>query len=212
MSPRSEANVACWNNCKTYRTVKAPFDGVITARNTDVGALINAGNGGTAQELFHMAAAERLRVFVNVPEVSSRAAVPGVAAELVLAEYPGRKFPGQIGPHRGAMDRATRTLLTEIDVDNSSGELRPGSYAEVHLALPGGRAVIIPVSSVLFRSEGPRVGVLRESDKVELVPVTLGRDYGTEIEVTSGVTENDLVIASPPDSLVSGVTVRVAGR
>jgi RND family efflux transporter MFP subunit len=207
-----EANVALLEQLQTYRTVRAPFDGVITARNTDVGALINAGSGGTAPELFHIAAAGKLRVFVNVPQVSSRSAVPGVSAELVLPEYPGRRFRGKLVRTNGAMDRATRTLLAEIEVDNASGELRQGSYAEVHLALPGGRAVIIPVSAVLFRSEGPRVGVLRESDKVELVPVTLGRDYGNEIEVTSGVTENDLVIASPPDSLVSGATVRVAGR
>jgi|SRR5579872_414243 len=208
-----EANIALLEQLQGYRIVKAPFDGVITARSTDVGYLINAGNGGTAQELFRMAASNRLRVFVNVPEVSSRAAVPGVAAELVLAEYPGRKFHGELVRTADAMDSTTRTLLTEIDVDNASGELRPGSYAEVHMALPGGRALIIPVSSVLFRSEGLRVGVLRPGkagdSTVEMVPVTMGKDFGNEVEITSGITDRDQIVESPPDSLTSGAVLRV---
>jgi RND family efflux transporter MFP subunit len=208
-----EANIGLLEQLQDYRIVRAPFDGVITARNTDIGALINAGNGGTTQELFRMTASERLRLFVNVPEVSSRAAVPGVAAELVLAEYPGRKFHGKLVRTADAMDAASRTLLTEIDVDNSSGELRPGSYAEVHMALPGARALIVPVSSVLFRSEGLRVGVVRAgktgNGTVEMVPVTVGKDFGNEIEITSGITERDLIIESPSDSLTSGTVVRV---
>ncbi len=211
-----EANIALLQQMQDYRIVKAPFDGVITARNTDIGALINAGNGGAAQELFRMAASQRLRLFVNVPEVSSRAAVPGMAAELVLAEYPGRRFHGKLVRTADAMDAATRTLLTEIDVDNSSGELRPGSYAEVHMALPGARALIVPVSSVLFRSEGLRVGVVRAGkagrSTADLVPVTLGKDFGNEVEVTSGITAQDEIVESPPDSLTSGATVRVIGR
>jgi RND family efflux transporter MFP subunit len=208
-----EANIGLLEQLQDYRIVKAPFDGVITARNTDIGALINAGNGGAAQELFRMAASGTLRVFVNVPEVSSRSAVPGVAAELVLAEFPGRKFRGKVVRTSDALDAATRTLLAEIDVDNASGELRPGSYAEVHMALAGGRALIVPVSSVLFRSEGLRVGVVRAgkagSATAELIPVTLGKDFGNEIEVTSGLTEQDEVIETPPDSLTSGAPVRV---
>jgi RND family efflux transporter MFP subunit len=209
-----EANIGLLEQLQDYRIVRSPFDGVITARNTDIGALINAGNGGTTQELFRMTASERLRLFVNVPEVSSRAAVPGVAAELVLAEYPGRKFHGKLVRTADAMDAASRTLLTEIDVDNSSGELRPGSYAEVHMALPGARALIVPVSSVLFRSEGLRVGVVRAgktgNGTVEMVPVTVGKDFGNEIEITSGITERDLIIESPSDSLTSGTVVRVS--
>lgn len=211
-----EANIGLLEQLQDYRIVKAPFDGVITARNTDIGALINAGNGGTAQELFRMAASQRLRLFVNVPEVSSRAAVPGVDAELVLAEYPGRKFHGKLVRTADAMDAATRTLLTEIDVDNSSGELRPGSYAEVHMALPGARALIVPVSSVLFRSEGLRVGVVREGkageSTVEMVPVTVGKDFGNEIEIVSGITERDQIIENVPDSITSGAVVRVTGK
>ena len=210
-----EANIGLLEQLQDYRTVRAPFDGVITARNTDIGALINAGNGGAAQELFHIAASQQLRVFVNVPEVSSRSAVPGVAAELVLSEFPGRKFHGKLVRTADAMDAASRTLLTEIDVDNSSGELRPGSYAEVHMALPGGRALIVPVSSVLFRSEGLRVGVVRAGKSgegtVEMVPVTVGKDFGNEVEITSGITERDLIIESPSDSLTSGTVVRVIG-
>jgi len=210
-----EANIGLLEQLQDYRTVRAPFDGVITARNTDIGALINAGNGGAAQELFHIAASQQLRVFVNVPEVSSRSAVPGVAAELVLTEFPGRKFHGKLVRTADAMDAASRTLLTEIDVDNSSGELRPGSYAEVHMALPGGRALIVPVSSVLFRSEGLRVGVVRAGKAgdgtVEMVPVTVGKDFGNEVEITSGITERDLIIESPSDSLTSGTVVRVIG-
>jgi RND family efflux transporter MFP subunit len=210
-----DANIGLLEQLQDYRIVKAPFDGVITARSTDVGYLINAGNGGTAQELFRMAASDRLRLFVNVPEVSSRAAVPGVDAELILAEYPGRKFHGKLVRTADAMDSATRTLLTEIDVDNTSGELKPGSYAEVHMALPGGRALIIPVSSVLFRSEGLRVGVVRAGKNgestVEMRPVTLGKDFGNEVEITSGITASDQVIESPSDSLTSGTVVRVIG-
>jgi RND family efflux transporter MFP subunit len=208
-----EANISLIEQLLDYRIVKAPFDGVITARNTDIGALINAGNGGAAQELFRVSAPDRLRVFVSVPEVSSRAAVPGVPAELVLAEYPGRRFHGKLVRTADAMDAATRTLLTEIDVDNSSGELRPGSYAEVHLALPGSRALIIPVSSVLFRSEGLRVGVLHAGkagqSTVEMVPVTVGKDFGNEVEITSGITDRDQIIESPADSITSGAVVRV---
>ena len=210
-----EANIGLLEQLQDYRTVKAPFDGVITARNTDIGALINAGNGGTSQELFRIAASQRLRLFVNVPEISSRSAVPGIAAELVLSEFPGRKFYGKLVRTADAMDAATRTLLTEIDVDNSSGELRPGSYAEVHMALPGARALIVPVSSVLFRAEGLRVGVVREgttgSYTVEMVPVTLGKDFGNEVEITSGITERDRIIENAPDSLTSGTVVRVTG-
>ncbi|HTS27511.1 MAG TPA: efflux RND transporter periplasmic adaptor subunit, partial [Bryobacteraceae bacterium] len=191
--------------------VKAPFDGVITARNTDVGALINAGNSGPAQELFHMAATARLRVYVSVPQAYSRAATPGVVADLTLAEFPGRHFSGKLVRTAESIEAATRTLLTEIEVNNSSGELLPGAYAQVHLKLDAAApSLILPVTALLFRSEGLRVGVVRAGDKADLVPVALGNDYGTEVEVLSGLAETDSVIASPPDSLVSGAPVRVA--
>jgi RND family efflux transporter MFP subunit len=206
----AEANLSRLEELERYLVVKAPFDGVITVRNTDVGALVNAGNGGPAQELFHMASTAKLRVYVNVPEVYSRAAIPGVTAELTLAEFPGRRFNGQLVRNAEAIDATTRTLLTEVDVDNSSGVLLPGAYAEVHLKLPSAApSLILPVGALLFRSEGLRIGVVRDGDKVELVPVTIGKDYGTEVEIASGIAESDAVIANPPDSLISGAVVHV---
>lgn len=209
----SEANLARLQELQSYKIVRAPFDGVITARNTDVGALINAGNGGPSAELFHIASIAKLRVYANIPQIYSRSTLPGLKADLILSEFPGRHFHGTVVRTAEAMDAGTRTLLTEVDVDNASGELRPGAYAEVHLALPAGvPSLILPVGAVLFRSEGLRVGVIRDSNKVELVPVILGKDYGTEVEVVSGLSPNDLVVAEPPDSLASGATVRVVSR
>jgi len=205
----AEANLARLQEMQGYETVKAPFDGIVTARNTDVGALVNAGNGGPAQELFHLAATAKLRVYVSVPQADSRAADPGIKAYLTLSEFPGRHFAGELVRTSGAIDPATRTLLTEVDVDNASGELRPGAYAEVHLMIPeGSRSLILPVNVLLFRGEGLRVGVVRDG-KAELVPVILGKDYGNEVEVVSGLNENDGVISNPPDSLASGVPVQV---
>jgi RND family efflux transporter MFP subunit len=206
----AEANLGRLQEMQSYEIVKAPFDGIVTARNTDVGALINAGNGGAAQELFHMAATAKLRVYVSVPQSDSRAAEPGLKSYLTLSEFPGRHFPGELVRTAGAIDPATRTLLTEVDVDNSSGELRPGAYAEVHLMIPqGSRSLILPVSTLIFRSEGLRVGVVRDGNKAELVPIILGKDYGNEVEVVSGLNQNDLVISNPPDSLSSGAIVQV---
>ncbi len=206
----AEANLARLQEMQGYEMVKAPFEGIVTARNTDVGALINAGNGGAAQELFHMAATAKLRVYVSVPQADSRAAVPGLKSYLTLSEFPGRHFAGELVRTAGAIDPATRTLLTEVDVDNASGELRPGAYAEVHLMIPeGSRSLIVPVSALMFRSEGLRVGVVRDGNRAELVPVILGKDYGNAVEVVSGIGENDLVISNPPDSLASGATVQI---
>jgi RND family efflux transporter MFP subunit len=206
----AQANLSRLEQMQSYEIVRAPFDGIVTARNIDVGALINAGNGGPAQELFHMAATAKLRVYVSVPQADSRAAAPGLKSYLTLSEFPGRRFSGDLVRTSGAIDQATRTLLTEVDVDNASGELRPGAYAEVHLMIPeGSRSLILPVSALIFRSEGLRVGVVRDGNKAELVPIILGKDYGNEVEVVSGIAENDLVIANPPDSLASGATVQV---
>jgi RND family efflux transporter MFP subunit len=205
----SQANLARLEDMQGYKTVRAPFDGVITARNTDIGMLINSGNGGPAQELFHIAAVAKLRVFTNVPEMYSQSAVAGIPAELTLAEFPGRRFRGELVRTAEAMDAGTRTLLTEVDVDNASGELRPGAYAEVHLTIPAGvRSVIVPVGAMLFRSEGLRIALVRDKNKVELVPVILGKDFGSEVEVLSGVRANDWMILNPADSLTSGSTVR----
>ncbi len=185
---------------------------MITARNTDVGALINAGNGGPAQELFHIAAIAKLRVFVNVPRgVFALGAFRGFAAELTLSEFPGRQFRGTLVRTAEAIgcrhaNIADRSGCRQSPPANSS----PGAYAEVHLTLPAAvPSLLLPVGAILFRSEGLRVGVVRDGDKVELVPVTLGKDYGTEVEVVSGLSANDSVILSPPDSLTAGTRVRV---
>jgi RND family efflux transporter MFP subunit len=205
----AEADLARVTDLQNYKLVKAPFDGVITARNTDVGALINAGNGGLSQELFHLAANSPLRVYIDVPEINSRAAAPGVTAYLTLAEYPDRRFTGKIARFSGAIDAATRTLRTEVDVENTSGALFPGSYAQVHLKLDSATpALIVPVSALIFRSEGLRVGLIRDG-KAVLMPVTMGKDFGSEVEIVSGLKPDDRVIENPPDSFVSGMEVRV---
>jgi RND family efflux transporter MFP subunit len=207
----SKANVSRLEQMQGFEQVRAPFDGVITARNTDVGALINSGNGGAAQELFHMASTARLRVYINVPQIYSRSAVPGVTADLTLDEFPGRHFTGTLVSTAESIDANTRTLLTEISVDNSAGALLPGAYAQVHLRLPSAApSLVLPINALIFRSQGMQVALLRDGDKAELTPVTLGKDFGTEVEVTSGIDRSDLVITNPPDSLVSGSTVRLA--
>lgn len=193
-----------------YERVTAPFDGVITARNTDVGALIDAGGNAAGKELFHLAATSHLRVFVNVPEAYDRAARSGAHATLQLTEYPTRHFTGTLVRNANAIDTASRTLLVEVDVDNPTGELLPGSYVLVHMKLPGAvsHGLTIPVNTMLFRAEGLQVAVVRNGH-AELVPITLGRDYGNEAEVVAGLTTKDQVIANPADSLVTGEPVRI---
>lgn len=210
MVDASENAVHRLEDLQSYEKVTAPFDGVITARNTDVGALIDAGANTPARELFHLAATHQLRVFVNVPENFDRAAQSGAHATLQLSEYPGRNFSGTLVRNANAIDTASRTLLVEVDVDNPTGELLPGSYVSVHLKLPGGttHGLTIPTNTLLFRSEGLRVGVVRDGH-AQLVPIAVGRDYGNELEVMSGLTLKDQLIANPADSLVSGEAVRV---
>lgn len=204
------ANVKRLEQMVGFEKVFAPFDGVITIRNTDVGALINSGNGGAAQELFHISTTNKLRIFISVPQAYSQAAVAGVFADVTMTELPGRHFPGKVARNAEAIDAATRTMLTEVDVENPTGVLKPGAYAEVHLKLPSATlALIVPVTALIFRAEGLQVAVVRDGGKVELVHVTQGRDYGTEVEVTSGIRVQDAVLVNPPDSLASGETVRV---
>jgi RND family efflux transporter MFP subunit len=205
------ANVKRLEQLVSFEKVYASFDGVITARNTDLGQLINAGNGGVAQQLFTLAATDTLRVFVNVPQIYSRSAIPGVVAQLTLAEYPNRRFSGKVARNSESIDPASRTLLTEVDVDNKTGELLPGAFAQVHLTLASKTpSLVLPVNSLLFRAEGLQAGVVREDGKVQLMPIVIGKDYGTEVEVVSGLSEGDNVIVNPPDSLATGTTVRVA--
>jgi RND family efflux transporter MFP subunit len=197
---------------QSFEKVYAPFDGVITARNTDVGALIDAGAAGQGKELFHLAAIQRLRVFVSVPEVYSRAAKTGAQAALTLDEFPGRTFHGTLVRNSNSIDPASRTLLVEVDVDNSNGLLLPGSYASVHLKLPGPiRSVIIPANTLLFRREGLMAAVVRNG-RADLTPVTIGRDYGGTVEIVSGLQSNDALILDPADSLMNGAPVKVNRR
>ncbi len=205
-----EQNVRRIEEIESFQKVYAPFDGVITARNTDVGALIDAGANTTGKELFHEAAIGTLRVYVNVPEENSRVAKPGVFADLTLDEFPGRSFRGKLVRTADAIDMTSRTLLVEIDVPNSRGELLPGSYASVHFKLPAGaKALTIPSNALLFRAEGLRVALVREG-KTKLVPIKLGRDYGDEVEILSGVNADDNVIVNPSDAIASGQQVRIA--
>ena len=203
------SNVRRLEELQGFQKIYAPFDGVITARNTDIGALINSGASTPAQELFHLAAINTLRVFVAVPQLYSQAVRPGATASLTLDEFPGKIFTGTIARNSNSIDPASRTLLVEVDVDNRAGQLLPGAYVLVHLKLPQSvTSVTVPANTLLFRSEGLRVGVVRNG-RAELVPVTIGRDYGSSVEVVSGLQPTEPVIVNPSDSLISGTTVRV---
>jgi RND family efflux transporter MFP subunit len=193
---------------QSYERIIAPFDGVITARNTDIGDLIDAGSGSAnPRELFHMDATGKLRVYVAVPEVYSDSIHDGDSATLTQDSNPGQKISGTIVRNANAIDHATRTLNVEVDVNNAKSVLRPGSYVFVHFHLPAiGNTVTIPSNALLFRAEGLRVGVVHD-DRVQLVPVTIGHDFGSSVEITSGLTTADEVILDPSDSLVSGVDV-----
>jgi RND family efflux transporter MFP subunit len=204
------ANVRRLEQLQGFQKIYAPFDGVITARNVDIGVLVDAGVNTQPRELFHMTAIHTLRVFVAVPEVYSRAARPGAPATLTLDEYPGRPFRGTLVRNSNAIDLASRTLLVEVDVDNPAGELLPGAYAFVHLKLPKEiRSVTVPANTLLFRAEGLQVAIVR-NDQAQLVPVTIGRDYGATVEILSGLQSTDRVIVAPGDSLTSGTRVRIA--
>jgi RND family efflux transporter MFP subunit len=207
-----EANVKRLQQLQSFEKIYAPFSGVITARNTDVGALIDSGSsGGTRTELFHMVQPDKLRVYVNVPEVYSQAAKPGMTADLTLDEFPGRRFQGKLVRTSDAIDPATRTLLVEIEVNNPTGLLLSGAYAEVHLKLPTpASSLILPVNALIFRSQGVHVAVVEDGHRVALKPVTLGRDFGTAVEVVAGLTGDEEVVVNPPDSITSGEEVRVA--
>jgi len=206
-----EASVLRYAALVSFEKVYAPFDGVITARNTDIGDLINAGSSTVPRtDLFHVSQTGVLRVYVNVPEEYSRGVKPGVTgADIVLAEFPGRRFSGKLVRTAEAINMTTRTLLVEIDVANSSNSLLTGSFAEVHLKVPSESSTfLLPVDTLIFRSDKLQVGVVNDG-KVNLVDVTPGHDFGEEIEIIAGLKANDQVIVNPPDSLVSGQAVSI---
>jgi RND family efflux transporter MFP subunit len=205
------ANVRQLEQLQSFQKIYAPFEGIITVRNTDVGALIAAGSGGGPNAaLFQIAQPDKLRVYVNVPEAYSTAAKVGLTAELTLSEFPGRRFPGKLVRTANSIDPATRTLLAEISVDNPTGTLLSGAYAEVHLKLPTAvSSYLLPVDTLMFRSEGLRIAVVNQDQHAELRPVSIGRDFGSAVEVTSGLTGSEKVVVNPPDSLLSGQSVRI---
>jgi RND family efflux transporter MFP subunit len=206
----ADANVRRLQQLESFKHVYSPITGVITRRNTDVGALITAGSTGQSRELFDVAQIDPLRVFVSVPQSNAPAIRAGLPAYIVLREYPGQKFNGKVVRTADAIDPATRTLLTEIDVPNPNGHLLPGSYAEVHFAVPIQISrMSVPVNTVLFRPEGPRVAVVGPDNKVHLKAIIIGRDFGTKIEILGGLDANDQVIMNPADSLEDGEEVNV---
>ncbi|TDV18619.1 efflux RND transporter periplasmic adaptor subunit [Paraburkholderia caballeronis] len=204
-------NVSRLTQLQSFQKVVAPFDGIVTARNVDVGALIDAGSsGGPQKELFHVAQADRLRVYVNVPQAYALQIRPQTHAFLTLNETAGKHYPGTVARTAGAVDPQQRTMLVEVDVDNRAGELLPGAYAQVHFALGGDAAPLtLPGNAFLFRPDGVKVATVDAQSRVKLVGVTLGTDFGTRVAIAAGLTGGEHVIVNPQDSIVDGTPVRV---
>ncbi|HVH72797.1 MAG TPA: efflux RND transporter periplasmic adaptor subunit [Candidatus Dormibacteraeota bacterium] len=206
----ADANVHRLEEMKSFQHIYAPFSGVITRRNVDIGTLINAGNTGSSQQLFFLAQTSPLRVYVRVPEIYANTIHPGLGTYLELTQYPGKKIEGKVVRTAEAIDLATRTLNTEVDVPNHDGALLPGGYAQVHLEVKvSGSRLQVPVNALLFRSEGLRAVVVDANHKIHLRQITVGRDYGTNLEVLQGLDKNDWIVLNPADSLEEGQEVRV---
>ena len=206
----ASANVRRLEQIESFKHIYAPFSGVITKRNTDIGALINAGNSGTNQELFVMAQIDPIRVYVDVPEIDAPAVRAKLKATIELPAFPGRRFSGSVARTADAIDPGTRTLRTEIDVPNRDGQLLPGSYAQVHFGVNVAAVrMSVPVNALLFRAEGPRAAVVGSDGKVHLKAVVIGRDYGNEVEILSGLDPSENIVLNPSDSLEDGQTVHV---
>ncbi len=210
----TEANVHRLSKLQSYEKVVAPFAGVVTARNIDVGALIDSGSaGGSKMELFHLAETDKLRVFADVPQVYAQDMRPGVPATLTLPQRPDRPLHGTVARTSGAINSASRTLRIEVDVDNQDGGVLPGAYALVDLDVTASHPLLsVPVNTLLFRPNGVKVAVVDGTGKVGLRTVTLGRDFGTTVEVTSGLDVSERVIANPGDAIAPGDAVRVVGE
>jgi RND family efflux transporter MFP subunit len=215
----AQANVHRLEELQSFERIVAPFDGVITARNLDIGQLVTPAGSTTtpgsgtisgSKEIFDLSAIGTLRVFINVPQIYAPDAKNGVTATLTLPQYPGRIFHGRLVRSSGAVDPATRTLLAEVDVDNRSGELLPGSYAEVHLNVSTNvPALIVPVSALILEPDGLHVATVDATNHAHIVLVTEGRDSGSTMEILSGLAPGQSIIANPPDSLTDGELVRV---
>jgi RND family efflux transporter MFP subunit len=207
----NRANVERLEQLQSFERIIAPVDGVITARNTDIGALIQA-DTTAPKEIFHLSAIQELRIFVPVPEVYASSVETGNRVAVTLDAFPGQKFIGTLVRNANAIDTTSRTLNVEVDIDNSSGRLMPGAYAFVHFKVPATRgAVTIPSNALLFRTEGLRVGVVRNSH-VALIPIAIGQDYGEAVEVLSGLNARDAVIVNPSDSLANGAQVQIENK
>ena len=208
----ADANVRRLEQLEGFKKVYAPFSGVLTRRNVDPGALINAGAQASGRELFDIARVDPLRVYTSVPQAYAPSIKVGSNTYVTLQEFPGQKFSAKIARTAEAIDTNTRTLLTEVDVPNKDGRLLPGSFGEVHFAIGSNvNKVTVPVNAMLFRAQGAQVAVVGPDKKVQLRPINIGKDYGTTLEVLDGVTVNDLVIVNPPDSLEDGQAVNLAG-
>jgi RND family efflux transporter MFP subunit len=211
MVASSKANVARLQQLEGFKHVVAPFDGVVTARETDIGALINAGSG-QGPELFRVADKSKLRIYIQVPQNYASVIRPDTPVQLAFAEHPGRTFEAKMARTAQALDPAARTLLVQLEADNTKGELLPGGLTEVHLkSPPGNPSVRLPASALLFRAEGLRVATV-DGDHAKLHPVTIGRDFGKEVEVLTGVEAGQNVILDPPDSLSDDEQVRIAKK
>jgi len=206
----ADANVRRLEQLEAFKHIYAPFAGVITRRSIDVGALITAGSAGQTKELFNLAQFDPLRVYVSVPQSDAPSVHGGMPAYIELREYPGQKFQGKVVRTADAIDTATRTMLTEVDVPNHEGRLLPGAYAQLHFAVPiQTTRISVPVNVVLFRPEGPRVAVVGGEGKIHLKPVLIGRDFGNKLEVLNGLELTDRIVVNPADSLEDGQPVKV---
>ena len=203
------ANVARLRELASFKRIVAPFDGTVVARNTDIGALINAGQA-SGTELFRVADTKKLRVYVQVPQAFVAAAKPGLSANLIFAEHPGHPYVAKVTRTANAIDAVSRSLQVELELDNAHGELLPGAYTEVHFKLPdSGQNLRLPPTTLLFRAAGLQVATVGADNRVTLRKVVQGRDFGTSVEVLSGIAPDDRVINNPPDSISDGATVRI---
>jgi RND family efflux transporter MFP subunit len=210
MVASARSNVARLQKLEGFKHVLAPFDGVVTARETDIGALINAGSG-TGPELFRVADRSKLRVYIQVPQTYASVVKPGMTVDLTFAEYPGKTFQAKMARSSTALDPQARTLLVELQTDNADGQLFPGGLTQVHMKMPAGQASVrVPASALIFRAEGLVVATMESNGHAALHPVTLGRDFGKEVEITTGISAGQKIITNPPDSLVNDEPVRVA--
>ena len=214
----AEANLGRYLALKSFSRITAPFDGVVTARRTDIGALVNAGAGATANsELFDVAQINPLRLYVRVPQVDSAEIRPGVTATLSVPELPGRSFPARLDTTANAIADASGTLLSELAVDNADGTLKPGAYAQVKFDFPDHAAAAtqgftLPSSAILFRNRGTEVALVGPDNHVHIRQVTVGKDLGSTDEIASGLSRDDRVIDNPPDSIAEGQLVRVMDK